>query len=111
MLTNTHVLVTDEAKERVAILAAMPCPGKTHSMIKNPALRHAFAVELQDLRLQAVSGGWRKALTTEHWASVRFGMESGFWALQKEENRAFIYEGKRVRWKLAEYEPANPNPQ
>lgn len=49
----------------------------THRYITDPMLRHAFAVELW--RYKAT----RKHATREADAMLRFGMESGIWAVQK----------------------------
>src|ERR1041385_2976403 len=94
----------DVLEERKAILMAVKCPGKTHVMIKDPALRTEFARELSDWRNQRnrakrESKGY---LSEQEWLMWRAGLESGFWAMQKAENRAFLYEGRRVSWQLAQ---------
>jgi len=43
-------------EERIAILKAVKCPGKTHSLIKSKELRDAFARELNDYRNQRLRG-------------------------------------------------------
>jgi len=89
-------------EERIAILKAIKCPGKTHSTIKNPTLRAEFARELNDWRNQRnrAKREGNPYLSQEQWMMWRGGLESGFWALQKAENRAFIYEDRRVAWQL-----------
>lgn len=83
----------DVLNERIAILKAVKCPGKTHGLIKNKELRDAFARELNDYRNQRLRakkehGTW---FPPEHEAGIRTGLESGFWAMQKDQNRAFLY--------------------
>jgi len=93
-----------DLEERKAILKAVKCPGKTHTQIKNEALRAEFARELNDWRNQRNRSKreGRGYLSHEEWAMWRGGLESAFWALQKAENRAFLYENQRVTWQLAD---------
>ena len=112
MTNETNDLQNDELtperlikEERIAILKAVRCPGKTHSMIKNPALRRSFAHELNDLRNQAIRAKHRKNLPTdEFWRGICWGMEGAYWSMQKEENWIFVNEGRRVTWHLREPE-------
>jgi len=106
MTTQTPDPQLDERmalEERFAILKAVKCPGKTHTMIKNKALRAEFARELNDWRKQrhlAVKqfGNW---FPPDISAAMRGGLESGFWAMQKSENKAFLYQDQRVTWQLS----------
>jgi hypothetical protein len=90
-------------EERKAILKAVKCPGKTHDMIKNSALRAEFAHEMNDWRNQRniAKREGMPVLSKEEWIMWRGGLESAFWAMQKAENRAFLYEGRRVAWQMA----------
>lgn len=91
---------------RKAILKAVKCPGKTHNMIKNKVLRDEFARELNDWRNQrnrAIRNGLGY-LSQQEWKMLRAGLESAFWAMQKAENRAFIYGEQRLYWQLTKTE-------
>jgi hypothetical protein len=93
-------------EERIAILKAVKCPGKTHSIIKSKALRAEFARELNDWRKQrnrAIRDG-QNFLSQEEWNMWRGGLESAFWAMQKAENRAFLYGEQRLSWQLCKTE-------
>ena len=96
---------SDILEERIAILKAVKCPGKTHSQIKSKELRDSFARELNDYRNQRLrgrkqNGSW---FSQDDEAGIRWGLESGFWAMQKDQNRAFLYDGgRRVAWRLVE---------
>src|SRR5215208_3464989 len=97
MTTQTPDLQINERmalEERIAILKAVKCPGKTHSLIKSKALRTEFARELNDWRNQRNRGKreGKGFLSREEWSMWRAGLESAFWAMQKAENRAFLYE-------------------
>src|SRR5215216_5630853 len=101
MTVTDEDLQTDERaaiEERIAILKAVICPGKTHTLVKNKALRTEFARELNDWRNQRNRGKREGlgALSHEEWIMWRGGLESAFWALQKAEGRAFLYEDRRV---------------
>ena len=111
MTTETSDLQSDEftaermIEERNLILRAIKCPGKTHDLIKNPELRHAFALELNDLRDQAIRGNFRQKLSTDEFLrGIRWGLENTFWSMQKVENRVYVNEGRRVTWHLSELE-------
>jgi hypothetical protein len=103
---TTHDLQLDERmalEARKAILKAVKCPGKTHSMIKNKVLRGEFARELNDWRNQR-NRAIRKGLgylSQQEWKMWRAGLESAFWAMQKAENRAFIHGEQRLYWQLS----------
>jgi hypothetical protein len=89
-------------EDRIAMRMAVKCPGKTHALIKSKTLRAEFAKELNDWRNQRNQvkkehGGWR---ADEFWAGMRWGLESGFWAMEKTEGRAFIYDQQDVSWQL-----------
>jgi hypothetical protein len=107
MTVTDNNIKTDERaaiEERIAILKAVICPGKTHNIIKNRALRTEFARELNDWRNQR-NQGRREGLgelSKEEWIMWRGGLESAFWALQKAEGRAFLYENRRVSWQMVE---------
>jgi hypothetical protein len=91
---------------RKAILKAVKCPGKTHTMIKNKVLRDEFARELNDWRNQrnrAIREGLGY-LSQQEWKMWRAGLESAFWAMQKAENRAFIYGEQHLYWQLSKTE-------
>src|SRR5688572_2990786 len=87
-------------EERIAILKAVPCSGKTHALIKNKVLRAEFAKELNDWRNQRNRSKreGKGYLSRDEWNLWRGGLESAFWALQKAENRMFLYQGQRVSW-------------
>jgi len=89
-------------EERKAILKAVKCPGKTHTLIKNAALRTEYARELNDWRNQRNRSkrAGSSYISRAEWSMWRGGLESAFWALQKAENRAFLYEDRRVAWQL-----------
>lgn len=95
----------DTLEQRIAILKAVKCPGKTHSLIKSKELRDAFARELNDYRNQRLRGKkqYGSWFPPDYEAGFRGGLESGFWAMQKDQNRAFLYfGGRRMSWQLVE---------
>lgn len=70
----------DVLEERIAILKAVKCPGKTHGLIKSKELRDAFARELNDYRNQRLRGRKQNGtwFSHEYEAGIRMGLESGF---------------------------------
>ena len=55
---------------------------KTHKMITAPELRKLLAQELLAVR-KGIKGDYK----SEFWRGVRFGLESGFWAMQNAKNK------------------------
>jgi hypothetical protein len=49
----------------------------THCMITSKTLRSAYALELWQARIL------RSGFTANEFKSIRYGMESGIWAVQK----------------------------
>jgi hypothetical protein len=97
----------DKLEERIAILKAVKCPGKTHGLIKSKELRDAFARELNDYRNQRLRGKKQHGswFPPDYEAGLRTGFESAFWAMQKDQNRAFLCNGGRpISWQLVEAE-------